>query len=796
MFNFSVPKPVLINDTEYILACWSDNNTVKMYYNDANEEEMFFDDGNSTLQGHYFEGIYNYPPDVNNFEHEDRRYSIYCRYTPDNSSPEFTNISDNPETVGFGFNVTISADVTDNASGVNTVTVNVTYPDDICKNFTMNNTGNNTYEYVFSGTWLVGQYNYTIWTIDYADNSNISTGHSFNVQAQATISVCTIKDEYGKDEIVNITDPPGDPPSIGYELLDDDDVLHMWNLYNSYYFDTSSGIQLTNHYDEYWSHNVLMLGYYNNNVWNIIYRTDELSGFNKNIDTNNETFVNATLWKDLTYQGYDFRLAIRYHLGLDDWDLTVIPYIKNLGDAIPYTLGFGWEIKDTKIADTYENDWIKLYNGTNWTRYRLDQSLDNQYTDMDYNTSIYLEGRNEGKYFRRILYLKWNHSLDYLVRVKSRTGQYNAPVTLFIKVGNLGEGQEKYTTLRWLDSDDWLGIGSSELASACEDKGMLMGALDGIDMWSPSTNHEHEFILDLGQSYSIKKFRGRSESIMDPIDVDIYISTDNSTWGTAVASDISTWQDTSTWAEMDSTDKVGQYVKVVIQATEDEIRRLVWGLEPLDTIFDAYGDVVSNNVSEILNPYPADGSTGIPISPMLNITVCDANGDLMNITWYSNSSGSWQVFGTNSSVGNGTYHQTFSNATENGKWWYWKVNVTDGKNYTESNVYKFYTGYQSKLKNTGSTDIKGYLLMEVQYWNTSAFIAPYVAVNDTTPRVINSSDELSLDLIFNGLVNTSDLTCGNGTYRVYVAFRDPDGNILICDDETELVATYEFEITF
>jgi len=49
-------------------------------------------------------------------------------------------------------------------------------------------------------------------------------------------------------------------------------------------------------------------------------------------------------------------------------------------------------------------------------------------------------------------------------------------------------------------------------------------------------------------------------------------------------------------------------------------------------------------------------------------------------------------------------------------------------------------------------------------------------------------------LIFNGLVDTSDLTNGDGTYRVYAAFRDEYGDVLVCDDETALEAWYEFEV--
>ena len=79
-FNFSFPKPVLLNGTEYVLCCWSDNDTVSMYYDNETDPEMYFDDGNSTLRGRYFEGVYSYTPDTNNFRYEDRKYSIYCNY--------------------------------------------------------------------------------------------------------------------------------------------------------------------------------------------------------------------------------------------------------------------------------------------------------------------------------------------------------------------------------------------------------------------------------------------------------------------------------------------------------------------------------------------------------------------------------------------------------------------------------------------------------------------------------------------------------------------------------------------
>jgi len=200
----------------------------------------------------------------------------------------------------------------------------------------------------------------------------------------------------------------------------------------------------------------------------------------------------------------------------------------------------------------------------------------------------------------------------------------------------------------------------------------------------------------------------------------------------------------------------------------------------------------------ISDPYPPSGSTGISLTPMLNISV-DAEEETMNITWWSNSSGSWQVFGTNNSVIKGTYHQTFSNATTNGQWWYWKVNVTTAEEYNESGVFSFYTGNESKFNNTGSTNISGYLLMQIEYLNESSqeWKLEQIVINDATPRVINSGSVLALDKIFNERrVNTETFEHGNGTYRVYAAFRDPDGDVLVCGDQTSLIATYAFSVTF
>jgi hypothetical protein len=104
---------------------------------------------------------------------------------------------------------------------------------------------------------------------------------------------------------------------------------------------------------------------------------------------------------------------------------------------------------------------------------------------------------------------------------------------------------------------------------------------------------------------------------------------------------------------------------------------------------------------------------------------------------------------------------------------------------------------QSKIKDTGSTNIKGYLLIQVQFYSTSQgkWLVDTDTINETSPRTINSGSQLALDTIFNGHVRASNLTHGTGTYRVYTAFRDPNGNVLKTSSGVELKAWWQFAKT-
>lgn len=96
------------------------------------------------------------------------------------------------------------------------------------------------------------------------------------------------------------------------------------------------------------------------------------------------------------------------------------------------------------------------------------------------------------------------------------------------------------------------------------------------------------------------------------------------------------------------------------------------------------------NPPTISSEYPTNESVDITLFPVLGATIADADVDSMNITWYSNVSGSWVVIGTNlSDVYNGTYYQKFDDFGIYGLTYWWNVSVTDGTYIVDSGVFSF-----------------------------------------------------------------------------------------------------------
>lgn len=282
---------------------------------------------------------------------------------------------------------------------------------------------------------------------------------------------------FGNNHIITLGESfnPSDTREIGYEFLDNNSVVHIWNTQDDYFFEKDSGIQLTNHYQAYWTRNVFCIGYYSGGEWHRIKCSDELTNFNKDIYTDNSSFVNATLWKDISYNGYDLRFGVNYYLGLDDENLSITVYGKNIGIDIPFDLGFAWKVKDIDVPSSETTDTITI----NQSQYKTDGIYNITFKDMtrnvtqcqqngtygngtpiiecsstQYPISYYkISDVNEGTIgIDNFLRIDWDDTLDYAVRLYGDGNPSNSYSALLVNAGHLSPNQEKSTTFHWIDA--------------------------------------------------------------------------------------------------------------------------------------------------------------------------------------------------------------------------------------------------------------------------------------------------------------------------------------------------------
>lgn len=131
----------------------------------------------------------------------------------------------------------------------------------------------------------------------------------------------------------------------------------------------------------------------------------------------------------------------------------------------------------------------------------------------------------------------------------------------------------------------WFGVTSANLETA--DRGdtgaKLSNMLDGTgasqSLWLEVANPSfpQEFVLDLGQNYTIERIRSRSFYLVNITDFDVYVSETNGDWGTAVIEGVNPTAGGSSYTETATTEKVGRYVRVVLN-TSSFGTILSWGL--------------------------------------------------------------------------------------------------------------------------------------------------------------------------------------------------------------------------
>jgi len=93
-------------NTEYVLVAWAEcqEATKDPYYTSA---LLHYDDG-ETNQGHYQDKTYDGFPDPASFSHNDRKYSIYCEYSPANNPPNPPSLDSPSDNEHFDISSTVT----------------------------------------------------------------------------------------------------------------------------------------------------------------------------------------------------------------------------------------------------------------------------------------------------------------------------------------------------------------------------------------------------------------------------------------------------------------------------------------------------------------------------------------------------------------------------------------------------------------------------------------------------------------------------------------------------------------
>ena len=711
----------------------------------------------------------------------------WCNFTQDSTPPVITNVTATPHTVGFGYDVTINATVTDNVSNISLVKVNIIYPDNSSENHTMNCTGNSTYRYTFTDTWIVGQYNFVIWAMDDTYNTNSSGGHHFHVSASATISISTLKDLYHANEYINITDPPNQPENytlVGRGLT--------WDKY----YNSTSGCNVLevsagpiNYQQNNGTWTPIIDSLYqlasNHPAYSYGYRIGNEHGlfgvyFKPNVQNNWPVAFAYNKSNDPTINVIRSKLVgVGYVDPKNNWSYQYLQNVQNSqGQFTGNTATYPGVFTGTDATWSYGNTGLKeAITMSNTTKTLLQNHPPSSYGLND-TTS----------------YLVFITKLDYQnLNIYNASGMLTGNIT----ISDIG-----------VDFKDALGV------FKC---GLPLG--DAYELGNESVRQKliYRIVHLNGNTYLLSGLKITDLSAMTfPVVIDPTLTV----YSTASDGYIYKSDTDYTRAQTATTgtvDYIGQFITIGqkkmagLPATYYVYRGFVFfdtSTLPSNAFLDSATLSFYKKDDYSTTDFSITVQNGQPVYPHNPLQSSDYNRN-----YYAGNGGTYNTSGL---------HNGYNNISLTQLGWITKGGTTklclrssrdiNGNTPTGNEYVNVYanekgSGYQpklvihyrnqSKIKNTGSTlGIKGYLLIQIQYYNTGQgkWIVEKDTINETSPRTINGGSQLALDTIFNGHVRTNDLTHNSSNYRVYAAFRDPDNNILKTNDGKELVAWWQFTV--
>jgi hypothetical protein len=710
--------------------------------------------------------------------------------TIDTTSPSITTVSASPNIVGFGSNVTINTNVTDILSGVKNVSVNITYPPgrgmnpETCNMIRISGT---MYKYIFSNTWYTGRYNYTIIAYDNASNLKTSAGHSFNVSVNAVVSIATLKNSYSGNQYINITDPP-DPPdnltvvdrgltwNMYYNATSGDNILEAYQSPVNYQDDNASWTPInTSLASLTQDHPAYNYGYRNGNdrgLFGVYFKPDISSEWPIAFTYNRSDDPTTGVVRSKL-------VGVGYVDPGSDWAYQYLQSVQNCqGQTNDNAITYSSVFTGTDVTWTYTNTGMKeAITMSNTTKTLLQNHPPSQYGLHDASSYLVfitkLDHRNLDLYNASGM-LSGNVTIsDTGVDFKDALGQFKCALPLGEAYELNNESVRQRLTYRIIRYGDDTYLLSGVKVAALNSMTFPVVVDPTLTIYSISNDG---FIYNSGSNYNTV----RTASTGTVNSSWTYLSIGQKKTGSTyyiyrgfVFFNTSTlpsnaYLDNATLSLYKKDDYSTTDFTIMIQNGQP-----TYPHKPMQS-GDYNKNFYSGNGGTLLTQSFTNGYNAIILS---------------NLSWINKTGITKLCLRSDRDIsGIAPTGNEYVNVYANEK----------GSGYQPKLVISYRN--QSKIKNTGSTDIKGYLLIQVQFYNTSQgkWLVDNDTINETSPRTIShgvTGAPLALDAIFNGHVRASDLTHGTGTYRVYTAFRDPEGNILKTNSGVELKAWWQFSKT-
>ncbi len=696
------------------------------------------------------------------------------------------NVTDTPDPAGIGQNVTIQADVIDNDSGVDLVTVDITLPNETIQTFQMSHITGDTYQYVYTGSWLIGQYNYTIQAYDKAQNSNSSMGHSFNITGHANITVATEQDYYLNTSWINITDPPVEPTIT---LVDRGRMYDTYFNSDTYQYILELSTGPINYLDDI-------------KVWQPIDTT---------IDNADESFSSRSYGYKMTKA--DYHVYYR-KTSSQNSDRPLVFLVGGYGLSITPddTLGFDDETSvGSKMDSTadHQDDILTFSN-------QYGSGIDLRYTcqnigvksDLIINSLDALPTPNQDANLIFTEYLR-PYEMDGASENRSMGIRYGTDHMVF-KEFDTWDSKTVTTedTIWFIGEHDVVVFLIPELYAYDSDGFHLPLLLEKTlhmtrqgDLWV-EIRIPYSWLSDEETKYPV---------YIDPT-VTVNCSSDDG-YIYRNGNPYATVHDASTGNIVNGINYlyIGQKAGQTYPNQYHIYRGFLFfntSVLPDDAVIEQANLSLYITAKEASNEYDVVVQNGQPESPHKPLLSQD-----FYYTNYSGDGGSLNTIDISVSAYN------VIDLTASGRSWINTLDFTKlclrssrdvdsqspgwgQKEYIYcysgdygSNPPKMCVVYsnrsQSKITNSGVCNVSGYLCLWIEFNDSGEWVVDRVLENNSF-HSINTSVPLSLDLFFNGSVRSNDFNNSDGRYRVYAALCDPDGDVLVMKDEVVLEAWWEF----